>query len=106
MGKALRSPEHDLDGADLLEGLVSDRVVWLVRHHLDLLRAPSQTRKRLRGTSALADLEQLRRWDLAGRSPIASVCSPEEAVNTLLRELELHRADAPKTHHESEDCFR
>ncbi len=106
VGKSLRSPEHDIDGADLLEGLVSERVLWLVRHHLDLLRAPGQTRRRYRGTTHLSDLEQLRRWDLAGRSPTAPVCSPEEAVNTLLREFELHRASAPDTHHESEDCFR
>jgi hypothetical protein len=106
VGKALRAPEHDTDGADLLEGLVSNRVVWLVRHHLDLLRAPGQTRRRYRGTAQLSDLEQLRRWDLAGRSPTAPVCSPEEAVHTLLHELELQRADAPKTHHESEDRFR
>jgi exopolyphosphatase/pppGpp-phosphohydrolase len=40
VGKAVSSPDHDEVGADLLDGLVSPRIVWLVRHHLDLLRVP------------------------------------------------------------------
>jgi UTP:GlnB (protein PII) uridylyltransferase len=83
VGKALRSSDHDTEGADLLEGLVSDRVVWLVAHHLDLLRSPAKTRRTLYATQQLHDLECLRRWDLAGRSPTAWVCTPEEAVRFL-----------------------
>ncbi len=108
VGKALRSPAHDADGADLLEGLVPDRVVWMVRHHLDLLRAPAQTRRRLRGTASLRDLEHLRRWDLAGRSPSASVCSPEEAVTHVTRELSSTGAEGATRYAraESEDSAR
>lgn len=95
VGKALRSGDHDAEGADLLEGLVAPRVVWLVRHHLDLLRDPSATRRRLHDTVRLRDLERLRRWDLAGRSPRASVCSPEEAVTCLLRHPASISPDAP-----------
>src|SRR6185295_3310220 len=62
VGKALGSADHAEIGADLLEGLVAPRVVWLVRHHLDLLVAPGVTRRRLRGSPALADLQRLRRW--------------------------------------------
>jgi putative nucleotidyltransferase with HDIG domain len=82
VGKALsdETTAHDEVGADLLEGLVPDRVVWLVRHHLDLLRDPRRTRRRFAGTPELLDLEQLRRWDLGGRSPDARVLSPEAAV--------------------------
>ena len=94
VGKALRSPEHDADGADLLDGLVAPRIVWLVRHHLDLLREPGVTRRRLHGTVRLQDLEHLRRWDLAGRSPRAWVCSPEEAVHLLLQDPTTLRPDA------------
>src|SRR5688500_8458369 len=36
VGKALGGADHDETGADLLDGLVSPRVVFLVRHHLDL----------------------------------------------------------------------
>src|SRR4051812_47975620 len=46
VGKAVESATHDEIGADLLDGLVSDRVVFLVRHHLDLLRDPRRTRRR------------------------------------------------------------
>jgi len=60
VGKAIDDDEqgHDEVGADLLEGLVSERVVWLVRHHLDLLRDPKRTRARLivAGTSEVARL--------------------------------------------------
>lgn len=84
VGKALGSRDHAETGADLLEGLVAPRVVWLVRHHLDLLDAPGVTKRRLRGSTALADLQRLRRWDVGGRSPSASVLSPEAALTTLL----------------------
>lgn len=84
VGKAVSSPDHDEVGADLLFGLVCPRVVWLVRHHLDLLRAPSPTRRKWRGTRALSDLSKLRRWDLAGRDPKRAVLSPEEALSIVL----------------------
>ena len=83
VGKAVGSDAHDATGADLLDGLVSPRVVWLVRHHLDLLERPGLTKRRLRGTRALADLVRLRRWDVGGRSPTARVLSPEDAVALL-----------------------
>src|SRR4051794_28044470 len=76
VGKAEDGPTHDLLGADLLEGLVCPRVVWLVRHHLDLLREPRVTRRRYRGSAELHDLELLRRWDLGGRRPDAKVLDP------------------------------
>jgi hypothetical protein len=95
VGKAVSSPDHDEVGADLLEGLVAPRIVWLVRHHLDLLRAPGLARRRLRNTSALRDLEQLRRWDLGGRRTDAHVLTPEDALAILLDEPSQLTADAP-----------
>lgn len=83
VGKAHAGRDHAEVGADLLVGL-PDRLVWCVRHHLDLLRDPRRTRARLHGTPALRDLERLRRWDLAGRDPRARVRSPEEAVHLAL----------------------
>lgn len=83
VGKAIDGPAHDEIGADLLEGLLCDRAVWLVRHHLDLLKDPRTTRRRHRGTSALHDLEMLRRWDLGGRNPRARVISSGEAFEDL-----------------------
>ena len=90
VGKA-RSGCHEVEGARLLEGLMPDRVVWLVRHHLDLLRRPEATRRRLRGTRELHDLERLRRWDLAGRDPRAWVGSVDDAVASIVEVYLLHR---------------
>lgn len=84
VGKAVDSPNHDDIGADLLEDIVSPRIVWLVRHHLDLLKNPRMTKRRFRGSNALTDLQQLRRWDVGGRSPHAIVLSPEMALSMLL----------------------
>ena len=84
VGKAVSSPDHDAIGADLLDGLVAPRVVWLVRHHLDLLDAPGATKRRFRGDAVLKDLQRLRRWDVGGRSPYASVRGPEAALELLL----------------------
>ncbi|HYQ04082.1 MAG TPA: HD domain-containing protein [Polyangiaceae bacterium] len=84
VGKAIDGKTHDEVGADLLAGLVSERVIWLVRHHLDLLREPKRTRRAHHGTAALADLECLRRWDLAGRKPCARVLATEDAVELWL----------------------
>lgn len=83
VGKGLGG-DHDLEGAILLQDLMPERVVWLVRHHLDLLRDPAATRRKWRGTSKLRDLEALRRWDLAGRDPRAWVCAEAEAVDAVM----------------------
>lgn len=87
VGKAHAGRDHDAVGADLLEGL-PERTVWLVRHHLDLLRDPRATRARWHGTPVLADLERLRRWDLGGRSRHARVREPEEAAAIVVEALE------------------
>lgn len=83
VGKAIDQATHDEIGGDLLEGLVCPRVVWLVRHHLDLLREPRRTRRRFGSTPELADLVRLRQWDLGGRRANACVLSPEEAMDIL-----------------------
>jgi len=84
VGKAVAFPDHAAVGAELLEPFVSPRVVELVELHLDLLRHPNETRVRLCGTMLLADLEALRRWDLAGRSTSARAPSIDAAVDTIL----------------------
>jgi hypothetical protein len=83
VGKAWDDGDHALSGACLLDGLVSDRVIWLVEHHLDLLRHPRRTRALLLGTPQLRDLERLRGWDLAGRDPRAHMPSIEWALSHL-----------------------
>ncbi|MCB9755621.1 MAG: HD domain-containing protein [Myxococcales bacterium] len=86
VGKAFAPREHERAGARALEGLVAPRVVWLVEHHLDLLRHPRRTRRRYRGDPRLRDLELLRRWDLGGRDPRARVLSPRAAIAILMRD--------------------
>jgi hypothetical protein len=83
VGKAAGGGDHDEIGADLLDGLLSPRVVWLVRHHLDLLRDARGARRRWRGTPALRDLEALRRWDVGGRDPNARVVFIEGALDQI-----------------------
>lgn len=83
VGKGLGGA-HEVEGAALLDGLVPPRLVWLVRHHLDLMRAPHRTRRRWRGTPRLRDLEALRRWDVAGRDPDARVGTVEDAVDSIM----------------------
>jgi hypothetical protein len=84
VGKALDGPSHEIEGAWLLEGLAHPDVVFLVEHHLDLLRDPRETRRRFANSYWLPLLERLRRYDLAGRDPRARVRSPEWALDTLL----------------------
>jgi hypothetical protein len=54
-----------------------------VRHHLDLLKDRRLTQRRYLGSTALRDLEQLRRWDLGGRNPRARVPSLDDALDRL-----------------------
>ncbi|MFO0590424.1 MAG: HD domain-containing protein [Polyangiaceae bacterium] len=120
VGKSVGSEEHDASGADMLDGLVAPRIVWLVRHHLDLLYAPAVTKRRLSGAraapgcevpypggQALADLRRLRRWDVGGRSPAARVLSPEQAIFMLFeRDIDVLQPGgaAAQTHdHDEED---
>lgn len=83
VGKAVDGPHHDDVGADLLEGLLPPRAVWLVRHHLDLMRDRRKAQRRFGGTPVLRELEQLRRWDVGGRDPRARVLSLDEAWSRL-----------------------
>lgn len=91
VGKASAGPDHDEVGADLLDGLLCPRVVWLVRHHLDLLRNPRRARHR---RTEIGALQQLRRWDLGGRQRGARVLSPDEAVTILMDHPSLFDLDA------------
>jgi hypothetical protein len=87
VGKAHAGRDHDQVGAEMLDGLPR-RTVWLVAHHLDLLRDPRATRARYRGTPPLRDLERLRRWDLGGRERHARVREPEEAAAIVVEALD------------------
>jgi putative nucleotidyltransferase with HDIG domain len=85
IGKAIDHKRHAEIGADILNNLLSPRIVWLIKHHLDLLKKPKRTRKHLKNTAQLVDLEQLRRWDLQGRKPNKAVFSIAFSVDSLLQ---------------------
>jgi hypothetical protein len=103
VGKAIDGPTHDEVGADLIDGLLEEGVVRLVRHHLDLLRNPRRARRR-HDRAFLVELEALRRFDLGGRDPRAHVTSPEEALGLLLEYPALFVSDdlQPRETHEKE----
>lgn len=94
VGKAHAGADHDEVGADLLEGLIHPDVVWLVRHHLDLLRHPSRARRKHARHPLGRSLERLRRFDLAGRVPGAHVMAPERALDIVLEDAHLLTPDA------------
>ncbi len=95
VGKAVDSTHHAEVGADMVEDFAPRRVTWLVRHHLDLLKTPALTKQRLFGTAQLADLKQLRRWDLAGRQAKVWVPTLENALFHLMNRM---------NHNEPEFC--
>ena len=83
VGKSVDSKRHAVIGADMVRGVVDERVCWLIEHHLDLLLNPAATRQRLQNTQQLADLTQLRNWDLGGRKTDAQVCSAKQALDKI-----------------------
>lgn len=85
IGKAIDYKQHAEVGANLLQNLLSPRIVWLIEHHLDLLKNPRKTRHHLQNKPQLLDLEQLRRWDIQGREPNKAVVSIAFAVNSLFQ---------------------
>ncbi len=85
IGKAIDHKQHAEVGADLLNNLLSPRIAWLVKHHLDLLKTPKKTRHLLQNKPQLLDLEQLRRWDLQGRKPNKATLSVAFSIESLFQ---------------------
>lgn len=84
VGKANGSKNHELVGAEMLTDVLDNQIVWLVRHHLDLLISSSQTQRKLRKQpTRLRQLQLLRNWDVSGRDINAEVMSPEQALDLL-----------------------
>jgi len=67
IGKVQAIEEHAALGAELLEGLLPDHLVWLVEHHMDLVHDARRTERVYRNTQLLSELKLLRKWDLQGR---------------------------------------
>jgi predicted HD phosphohydrolase len=85
VGKAIDPQDHARAGVECLRGAVTDRTLWLVEHHMDLLamreRGLSQRlRREIEGSEYYEDLKLLRELDDAGRIPGQAVESLDEAL--------------------------
>lgn len=89
VGKAYAFHNHAELGRQCIESIFVHRITWLVAHHMDLLHRPKRTQRRWAGQPQLHELQQLRKWDLAGRSPNADVMEPEDAVSILIQHPEI-----------------
>ncbi|MGB2610525.1 MAG: HD domain-containing protein [Isosphaeraceae bacterium] len=74
VGKALDSQDHADAGAEAVRGAVTERTLWLIVHHMDLLIArerglSARLRRELEASEYLEDLKLLRELDDAGRVP-------------------------------------
>jgi len=72
VGKAIDPKDHCSAGVDALRGAVTERTLWLVEHHMDLLPAreralTARARRELDSSEFLEDLKLLRELDDAGR---------------------------------------
>ena len=81
VGKAIDPQDHCAAGVEPLRGAVTERTLWLIEHHMDLLPAreralTARARRELEASEYLDDLRLLRELDDAGR--VAGV-----AVDTL-----------------------
>jgi hypothetical protein len=85
VGKAIEPQNHVVAGVEALRGSVTDRTLWLIEHHMDLLadrdRPLSPRLKRdLEASEYYEDLKLLRAVDDAGRVPGQPVESLEEVL--------------------------
>jgi predicted nucleotidyltransferase len=88
VGKGIDPHDHVAAGVDALRGLVSDRTLWLIAHHMDAqaLHAGDLGRRaadRLRGHPDFDDLLLLAEADRAGRVPGAAVGTVDEALDLV-----------------------
>jgi hypothetical protein len=88
VGKAIDPSDHAAMAVEALRGAVTDRTLWLIEHHMDLLgyreKGVSQkARKAIEGSELIDDLKLLRDVDDAGRVPGALVGTVDEALAYL-----------------------
>lgn len=88
VGKAIDPQNHALAGALALRGAVTERTLWLIEHHMDLLIGrekilSARTRRELEESEYLDDLALLRDLDDAGRVPGAVVDTLDEVLDYL-----------------------
>ena len=92
VGKAIDPQDHCAAGVDALRGAVTERTLWLIEHHMDLLAAreralTARARRELEASEYLDDLKLLRELDDAGRVAGVGVDTLDEVL-AYLRGLE------------------
>ncbi|MCJ8313616.1 MAG: HD domain-containing protein [Saccharospirillaceae bacterium] len=85
IGKSINGPKHDLIGAQMLEGILNPKIIWLIKHHLDLIKHSKKTLQKYKNPSRLNDLQLLRKLDIKDRDPFVEVMSVETAINTVIK---------------------
>jgi hypothetical protein len=88
VGKAVDPQDHVGVGVELLRGAVTERTLWLVEHHMDLLELrergiSARLRRELESSEYYDDLKLLREVDDAGRVPGQTVGSLDSALNYI-----------------------
>lgn len=88
IGKAIDPQNHVAAAVASLRGAVTERTLWLIEHHMDLLHARERTlsvrqRRELEGSEHLEDLKLLRTLDDAGRVPGMAVDTLDEVLDYL-----------------------
>jgi len=88
VGKAIDPHDHCGAGVEAIRGAVTDRTLWLVAHHMDLLPAreralSARARRELEASDYLDDLKLLRELDDAGRVAGVIVESLDEVLEYI-----------------------
>jgi HD domain len=88
VGKAIDPQDHVAAGMDALRGAVTERTLWLIEHHMDLLGSrerslPARLKRELESSEYFEDLKLLRELDDAGRVPGQQVESLEDVLAYL-----------------------
>jgi hypothetical protein len=88
VGKAIDPQNHVAATVDALRGSITERTLWLIEHHMDLVGARDRplshrTRRELESSEYFEDLKLLRELDDAGRIPGQAVESIDEALDYL-----------------------
>jgi hypothetical protein len=88
IGKAIDPQDHVGAAVQALRGAVTDRALWLIEHHMDLLSSrdrpiPPRLKRELEASEYFEDLKLLRELDDAGRVPGMGVESIDDVLAYL-----------------------
>jgi predicted HD phosphohydrolase len=92
IGKGIDPDDHVESGIAALEGAISERTAWLIRHHMDAHRIRERTigsraHRRLRDNESYDELLLLGQCDQRGRKQGVDVTTLEDAIQ-YIRDLD------------------